>query len=302
MISAQSLSFSYGNNTNTLRNLSLEVPQGSLFGLLGPNGAGKSTLLNLLNGLLPLQQGKLQIGKSDGSTKVSLVPQDFAFYPSLSVIENLNFFAQVQGLRGVTCQQAIEHSLYVTKLEEHTKQRAENFSGGLKRRLNLAIGLLNQPDLLFLDEPTVGIDAQSRHFLLSSIQQLNKEGTTVVYTSHYMEEIETLCDHIAIMDHGEIKLCGSLEELLSQCESNTAYISLQEAISDNLQSALQQEFNHQINIIENSLHCDKPSTETLSKLFQAIDQSGNSIASIDYGRAKKLETLFLELTDKALRP
>lgn len=300
MISAHSLSFSYDNHTNTLRDLSLEVPQGSLFGLLGPNGAGKSTLLNLFNGLLPVQKGKLVIGNAD--TKISLVPQDFAFYPSLSVQENLNFFAKVQGLVGKQCQQAIEHSLFVTRLEEHTKQRAASFSGGLKRRLNLAIGLLNNPDLLFLDEPTVGIDAQSRHFLLNSIQQLNRNGTTVVYTSHYMEEIETLCDHIAIMDHGEIKRCGSLESLLHECSSDTAYIGLDNSIDQNLRSTLQQRFENNIDINDKTISCFTTSSAMLADILNMIEQSANTVTSIEYGKAKKLEALFLELTDKALRP
>lgn len=301
MISAQSLRFSYDHHTDVLNDLSLNIPEGSLFGLLGPNGAGKSTLLGLLNGMLPLQSGQLTVGQAD--SKISLVPQDFAFYPKLTVKENLLFFARIQGINGNNCQQAIEKSLHITRLQEHTNQRAERFSGGLKRRLNLAIGLLNSPDILFLDEPTVGIDAQSRHFLLNSIQELNNKGTTVVYTSHYMEEIEAICNHIAIIDDGKIKLQGAIESLLNQTQDDDSIkIELHQAIDAPLKESLSQVMKQGLAFSQHTISISSSESGSLSDVFQCIEASRQTIKHISYGQKKKLETLYLELTDTAIRP
>lgn len=226
------LSFTYAGETQpALHDISLAVTTGSCFGLLGPNGAGKSTLLSLLTGLLPLQQGNLQIYDTALNSNnlaqhtdllrntISLVPQDYAFYPTLTVQENLECFAGLYHLSGQNKQRAIEFAVQFCGLQDTLHRRAAACSGGVRRRLNLALGLLNQPKILFLDEPTVGIDAQSRHFIMQSIASLQQQGITIIYTSHYMEEIQTICDAVAIIDHGKLLLQDTLTNVMAQAAS-----------------------------------------------------------------------------------
>jgi ABC-type multidrug transport system ATPase subunit len=222
VIEVQGLSFRYpGAERDALQGLSLEVRAGSLFGLLGPNGSGKTTLISMLTGLLRPTGGTLRIGGETlpgglpaAQAMSALVPQDYAFYPRLSVMENLRFFGGALSLSGSELGSRIEEASAVAGLESFAGKRAEHLSGGLKRRLNLAIGLLNRPRLLLLDEPTVGIDPQSRQFILAAIKRLNAEGTTVLYTSHYMDEVQQLCDHIGVLDEGRLLAHGGLDELL----------------------------------------------------------------------------------------
>ena len=200
----------------------LSVERGSLFGLLGPNGAGKTTLLSILCGILPCPAGTVRIAGVDigverdaASSAIALVPQEYAFYPTLTVRENLTFFARMQRIPAAEMGARADEVMTITSLgRANADERADRLSGGLKRRLNMAIGLLNRPQLLLLDEPTVGIDPHSRHFILEAIRDINRAGTTVVYTSHYMEEVEFLCDDIAIIDQGRVLLRGVLSELL----------------------------------------------------------------------------------------
>lgn len=220
-ITVNNISFTYPDeNQPALEDVSLSISTGSCFGLLGPNGAGKSTLLALLTGIIKPQQGEILInGKLLTNTRtlhntISLVPQDYAFYPTLTASENLNCFAGLYGLYGVQKRERIDFAVKVCGLSELLDRRASACSGGVRRRLNLAIGLLNRPEILFLDEPTVGIDAQSRYFILESIQRLQREGMTIVYTSHYMEEIQAICDALAIIDHGKLLLQDTLANVL----------------------------------------------------------------------------------------
>lgn len=221
MIEIRDLRFRYpGATRDALAGLTLQVRDGSLFGLLGPNGSGKTTLISLLTGLLQAGAGEARIaGEPLPGTRATqalraLVPQDYAFYPRLTVLENLRCFGQVLGLSGVELKSRIDEVCAVAGLQDFLSKRAEQLSGGLKRRLNLAIGLLNRPRLLFLDEPTVGIDPQSRAFILAAIKRLNAEGATVIYTSHYMDEVQQLCDSIGVLDEGRLLAQGSLDELL----------------------------------------------------------------------------------------
>lgn len=206
-----------------LAGINLEVRRGSLFGLLGPNGSGKTTLISILTGILHANAGAVTIDGRDMPRDAgviqqfcSLVPQENAFYPTLTVAENLRFFADVQHIAADVRSQRIQESLQITGLAHATELRADRLSGGMKRRLSIAIGLLNHPRLLFLDEPTVGIDPQSRQFLLEAIKRINAGGTTVVYCSHYLEEVEFLCDEIAILDHGRVLRQGALTDLLAE--------------------------------------------------------------------------------------
>lgn len=224
-IAVQQLGFSYpGSGKPALSGISMTVRRGSCLGLLGPNGAGKSTLLSLLTGILPRQSGEIHLfGKPLTGDRAlrrdfALVPQDYAFYPTLRVRQNLECFAGLYGLRGAHKRERIDEVVAMCRLESVFNQCAAACSGGVRRRLNLAIGLLNQPRLLYLDEPTVGIDAQSRHFILASIKRLREAGMTVVYTSHYMDEVQALCDELVIVDEGRILLQDTLANVMSLAE------------------------------------------------------------------------------------
>ena len=222
MLTVENLSFRYpGGEETVLRDLSLEVPAGGIFGLLGPNGAGKTTLISILAGQLRAPAGRVAFGgepledlRRREPAVLGLVPQEFAFYPMLTCSENLRFFAAVQGLGGERLRERVAAVAAFARIENVQARRAGELSGGLRRRLNLAIGLLTEPRILLLDEPTVGVDPQSRAFLLESIRGLAAPGRTIIYTSHYMEEVEAICDHVAIIDGGRVLREGALDELL----------------------------------------------------------------------------------------
>ncbi len=287
----------------SLVDLNLSVPAGSLFGLLGPNGAGKTTLLSLLGGLLPCPPGRitadgqdLAAGTSRGAPGLSLVPQEHAFYSPLSVIDNLSIFAGVQGLGGADRRDRIGRAVRVTGLEDWLDKRADTLSGGLKRRLNLAIGLLNRPRILLLDEPTVGIDPHSRHFILETIRQLNADGVTVIYTSHYMEEVEKLCDHIAVMDRGRTLLQGPLDA--------TRRASGGQVLAVRTARAVPPETVERLSTLNVLLHREGQ----LDLVVADFDRGGEvlealrpfDIQSVRYG-GHTLESLFLHLTHRELR-
>ncbi|MGM0533474.1 MAG: ABC transporter ATP-binding protein [Campylobacterota bacterium] len=211
MIDIQNLRYGYGDKT-VLNGIDLHIPKGSVFGLLGPNAAGKTTLVSILTGLLKGYEGRVCIDAMDMRANCrriqaisSLVPQSLAFYKRLSAVENLEFFAGLYGVSGRDLSRRVQYAIAVTGLEEVAYAKAYTYSGGLQRRLNIAIGLLNAPKVIYLDEPTVGIDPQSRNRILAIIKELNaKEGITVVYTSHYMQEVAFLCNRIAIIDRGDL--------------------------------------------------------------------------------------------------
>jgi ABC-2 type transport system ATP-binding protein len=219
--------------SDALNEASLTIPTASIFGLLGPNGAGKSTLLSILNGLIPMQRGKIEIDGMDLAQQAAkikaisaLVPQEFAFYPSLTTRENLRFFAGVYAVPRDELAKRLQFCLDVCRLHEVLDRRAEHYSGGVKRRLNLAIGLLNAPRVLYLDEPTVGIDAESRQCIFDAIRMLKNDGTTIIYTSHYMEEVEAICDALAIIDRGRVLIQDEMHNLLQRSSAHQLHISL----------------------------------------------------------------------------
>lgn len=221
-IRIEQLSHTYaGAPSPALDNVTLTIARGALFGLLGPNGAGKTTLISVLTGILPLQKGEVRVlGKRLSQDRdavlamAGLVPQDYAFYPRLTGRENLRFFAGINGFHGLSAMERMDRAISICGIEDHLDRMAGEYSGGLKRRLNLAIGLLNDPRVLYLDEPTVGIDTRSRRFILDAIKALKTAGNTVIYTSHYMEEVEQLCDTVAIIDRGRVIAHQPIGELL----------------------------------------------------------------------------------------
>ena len=230
MIQIQSLSHRYpGADADALSGVSLNIGKGECWGLLGHNGAGKTTLMSLLAGLQEVQCGNIlfngkpmrRMSRTERQ-KIGLVPQDFAFYPQLSVWDNLLFFASLYKMRDKGRLNAL---LAQTDLTAHKHKAAKHLSGGLKRRLNFAIGLINAPELVFLDEITVGIDPQSRRFILDSVEVLTRSGVTVVYTSHYLPEIEQLCSKIALLQQGRLVYQGGLGELLASQTQRVRFIT-----------------------------------------------------------------------------
>jgi ABC-2 type transport system ATP-binding protein len=202
--------------------LSLEVDAGEVFGLLGPNASGKSTTLSAIAGILPVSSGFIRVGGLQAADRplayrrlLGLVPQELAFYEDLSAEANLVFFARLYGLAGRELRQRVEEALALVQLTEHARRPARTYSGGLQRRLNLACALLHQPALLLLDEPTVGLDLQSRETIFTSLRALRDRGTALIFTTHHLEEVELLCDRIGIMDQGRLIAQGTLDDLLT---------------------------------------------------------------------------------------
>lgn len=287
MIKITNLSKSYGDK-KAVDNLSLEIKEGSIFGLLGVNGAGKTTLLSILNGLVSKDSGRIELFglNLDKDLKEikkisSIIPQHLAFYENLSVKENLDFFASIQKANKEHYEQAIE----INSLGELLSQEASTLSGGQKRRLNIAIGLLNNPKIIYFDEPTVGVDPKSRNEILDSIKGYKKLGITVVYTSHYMNEIEKICDEVAIINNGKLVEQDSLENLITNRVSDK--ISVEVTYSDALE-ALELDCMSE-NIIATT-------EEELPKLLLLLKEKNIAIKQINYG-ATTLEKHFLDITE-----
>ena len=220
LLEVRSLAYDY-NGKLAVDHINFSIQPGEFFGLLGPNGAGKSTTIACVSGLLSRFRGEMFFsGKSFSPAKnlsdrqhIGIVPQDLAIYEHLTARENLQTFGGLFGLRGKNLQQAIHRQLEIAGLTDRANDLVKTYSGGMKRRLNLACGLIHQPQLVLLDEPTVGVDPQSRNHLFESLKQIQTEGTTILYTTHYMEEAERLCDRIGIMHGGKIIAIGSAKQL-----------------------------------------------------------------------------------------
>ncbi|PWT73832.1 MAG: ABC transporter ATP-binding protein [Bacteroidetes bacterium] len=222
-IQIEDLAFSYpGRSGLCLSHFNLEIFAGERFGLFGPNGAGKTTLMHLMTGLLHYKQGSIRLLGRDVkkhnkafNSLFGLVPQDFSFYPELSAVENLSFFGAWSGLNGMEIKKRTDELLETLGLNDYRSMPVGKFSGGMKRRINLAIAVMHHPQILFLDEPTVGVDVQTRHAIIAYLKYLNEKGTTLVYTSHQLNEAEELCERIAMIDEGNIIAIDNLENLLN---------------------------------------------------------------------------------------
>ncbi|MEN6314449.1 MAG: ABC transporter ATP-binding protein [Clostridiaceae bacterium] len=226
VIKARGLVKKYGRCI-VLDHLDLDIVKGEIFGLFGPNGAGKSTLVSILATVCKPTAGILMINGSDAVHQpdkaravIGLVPQEIALYPMLSGLDNLDFWAGIYGLRGSQKKQRIDEAVSVARLEDRIKDRVSKYSGGMKRRLNIAVSLLHHPEVLLMDEPTVGVDIQSRRYILDALAGLKKEGRTIVFTSHYIDELETLCDRIAVMGNGKILAMGRSADLVKEHGAN----------------------------------------------------------------------------------
>ncbi len=220
MIQLENVSRSFGD-LQAVSQFSIHIPQGQIFGLLGPNGAGKSTLISMLSGQLLPTSGSVRVSglspvSIEAKRKIGIAPQSLAIYEELSARANLEFFGRLYGLNGAGLKSACSQVLEFVGLSDRAGDRVEHYSGGMKRRLNLAVALLHDPDILLLDEPTVGVDPQSRNRLFESVLALKQRGKTIVYTTHYMEEAEKLCDRIAIVEHGKLLALDTVDRLIHQ--------------------------------------------------------------------------------------
>ncbi|HEY3755059.1 MAG TPA: ABC transporter ATP-binding protein [Opitutaceae bacterium] len=225
LLDVESVSVRFGTIT-ALDSVSLAIAPGEFFGLLGPNGAGKSTLMAVISGLRSPQAGSVSLNgrpaKDPAARSIlGLVPQGLALYPDLTAQENLQIFGGLQGLAGAELKSRVEELLQAVQLADRRKGLVNTFSGGMKRRLNLAAALLHRPKLLLCDEPTVGVDPQSRNAIFELLERLNREGMTVIYSTHYMEEASRLCSRIGIIDHGRMLALGNLDQLLGEAREVT---------------------------------------------------------------------------------
>lgn len=300
MLSLHDIHFRYSHAPGAaLAGISFNVNRGEILGLLGPNGAGKTTLISHLAGILSIQQGhitvdgdSLQQARRKNPSCIAIAPQEYAFYPTLTVKENLQCFGAISTTKNLAAR--IERALAFAQLEQFSQQRALTLSGGLKRRLNLAIATLSDPDYILLDEPTVGVDPQSRAFLLEAVQQLATSGVGIIYTSHYMEEVETLADRVVIIDHGTMLRQGSLDDLLAQGQPILKF--LQSGLSDAaVQNALQP-----YGTMQSPQQLLLNSNYSPSLALGALEQAGAQISHAEFGRFN-LEQLFMQLTQRSLR-
>jgi ABC-2 type transport system ATP-binding protein len=234
ILEVKGLAKKYGD-FEAVKGISFEVQEGEVFGLLGPNGAGKTQTISMLTGVISPTTGTARIGGHDlrkdmkAVKKVNgLVPQDLALYPTLSARTNLEFFGRIYGLHGKELKERVADVLRIVALTERADQAVNTYSGGMKRRVNIAAGLLHHPRLLFLDEPTVGVDPQSRNHIFESVMRLNRErGMSIVYTSHYMEEVELLCNRVAIIDEGRIIAMDTIKNLIALLGGGVIHLGLE---------------------------------------------------------------------------
>ena len=309
MIEIKDVTKSYGRQ-KVLQNVSFEIMEGELFGLLGPNGAGKSTLIDILTGIQSMDSGDIFInGKSIKTDKVEirkhlgLVPQDIALLEELNAVDNLEYFGGLYGLAGAELNSQIEKLLEVAGLTDKKKEKVKNYSGGMKRRLNIAVAMLHNPSILILDEPTVGVDAQSRQHIFDYIQSLAEQGTTILYTSHYMEEIEALCKRVFILDLGEEVAYGTKEEV-KKLVGHTQTVAL---TLDRVPAGFDEVLKNSENGIqfvtvdgqEIALTIDQ-TIFSMMKLIEQVEQAQLVIKSVNV-KETTLEEAFLQLTGKTLR-
>lgn len=309
MIEVQNLNKVF-KKTVAVEDVSFYIEEGESVGLLGPNGAGKSTTISMLATLLPPTKGTVKFDGKDVLKQPNLlrptlgvVPQEIALYGELSAYENMQFFGRIYGLKGQELEDKIQEVLELVGLTERQKDAVETYSGGMKRRINIAVALMHDPKFLIMDEPTVGIDPQSRNYILDMVRKLNREkGLTVLYTSHYMEEVEKLCDRVYIMDHGRIIASGTKEELKSILSNEeTVQILLQQhskQFSDLLSSHAS--INRVIETEDGYNLIVSKGEQVLSVIFDYARQANLEITGVQV-QTPTLEDVFLHLTGRKLR-
>ena len=294
----------YGTLT-ALNDVSLEIAPGEFFGLLGPNGAGKSTLMSLVAGLRSADAGTLTLDgatlgttESAGRTALGLVPQHIALYQDLSADQNLRIFGELYGLRGAALRERVNEALAAVQLADLRRDQVKTFSGGMQRRLNLAAALLHRPKLLLCDEPTVGVDPQSRNAIFEYLERLNRAGLAIIYSTHYMEEATRLCSRIGIIDHGRILALGSLDELLTRLpfEEEIRFVADDRTAPLVRQLATQGELT-----TLDDTHRFRPRPDYKLSAFYAVTESLGLPARLFTSQRPTLEALFLHLTGRNIR-
>jgi len=298
----------YGERT-AVDGISFEIARGETYGLLGPNGAGKTTTISMICGLLRRDGGEVvvagrpvDIGATEAKAKIGYVPQDLAIYPDLTARENLVFFGRLQRMGGRDLATRVDEILALTDLTDRAKDRVDSFSGGMKRRLNIGIGLLHKPALLVLDEPTVGVDPQSRNAILSSVADLGREGMAVLYTTHYMEEAERLCDRIGIIDEGRIKAEGTRRELVALVgQKDRVDLVASGAVGPAVTALQALDFVEEATLGDGTIELVVDEARNhLPGILQTAAEHGAIVRSVEVVEPD-LEAVFLHLTGKALR-
>ncbi|MBC8450256.1 MAG: ABC transporter ATP-binding protein [Chloroflexi bacterium] len=307
-IQVQDLHKDFGD-VYAVQGVSFDVDASEIFSLLGPNGAGKTTVISMLSCLLePTQGDALVMGHSilreqtAVKAAIGVVPQEVALYEDLSARENLVFWGKMYGLRGAALRQRVDEVLEVIGLAERQKGRVDKFSGGMKRRLNIGIALLHRPQVIIMDEPTVGIDPQSRRNILDNVKELNQQGMTVLYTTHYMEEAQEISDHIAIMDQGKViargthdelvKIVGELDRIDLTINTESARVIEQWRATEGVHRVLAGDGTLTLLVDDSNV--------VLPRLFESATQTGVRITSVEI-QEPNLEAVFLHLTGRALR-
>ena len=306
MVEVTDLQKNYGA-FEALKKISFNIKQGELYGLLGPNGAGKTTTISILSSILMFNDGNVKIAGYDlkknpleCKKSIGVVPQEIALYNDLSAYENLIFWGSLFRIHKAELIKNVDETLKVLGLYERKNDKVKTYSGGMKRRINLASALLHKPKVLLLDEPTVGIDPQSRNLIFEVLEKLHKDGMTIIYTTHYMEEAERLCDRIGIIDNGEILVQGSLDQLrkLSTIKE-TVEISFNN-LSEDIYIKIAGEWPD-LQRIDNTIHFYSMNIKNdLSKIIIKCSDAGLDIMHVDIKKIN-LETIFLSLTGKQLR-
>lgn len=307
ILEVKSLNKRYGDKL-AVDNMNLKIAKGEILGLLGPNGAGKTTLINSIIGITDIQSGEINIfGKSmkqhplEIKKSIGVVPQNLALLNELTAIENVTYFAKLYGLKGEGLKAGVREALEFTNLWERRNEFPKKFSGGMQRRLNIACSIAHKPELIIMDEPTVGIDPQSRNHILESIKKLNELGSTIIYTSHYMEEVEAICTRVVIMDNGRLIAEGTREKLAEYVShEQVADISLENANYSIVQAIKGIYGIKECTLSANTLTVVMDKSSNISRVLNAVAEKGGIITKVNMQEAT-LEDVFLTLTGKTLR-
>lgn len=304
---AKQISKSY-HSRKAVDQLSLQIESGTFYSLLGPNGAGKTTTINLLSTLIPTDSGEIIIDNLNASQNklkikslIGIVPQEISLYDDLSAEENLKFWGKMYQVPAHELKSRIEILLKDFGLSDRKNDKIKTYSGGMKRRINIAAALLHRPKIVFMDEPTVGIDPQSRNNIYDAIQQMKKDGITIIYTTHYMEEAERFSDKVGIIDNGKIIAEGTVDELKAFAKQHEQLIIHVHEISDSQKTELKNKFSTACSIQDKTIHVEMPQIK--KELIPILNFCASLQLEIEQAEIQKanLESVFLSLTDKTLR-
>lgn len=307
IVEVKNLNKRYGDKL-VIDNMNLNIRKGEILGLLGPNGAGKTTLINSIIGITEIQSGEINIFEKNMrqfsmeiKRNIGVVPQNIALLNEFTAIENVTYFARLYGLNGIELKESVRQALEFTNLWERRKEYPKKYSGGMQRRLNIACSIVHKPELIIMDEPTVGIDPQSRNHILESIKKLNELGSTIIYTSHYMEEVEAICTRVAIMDNGRLIAEGSKEELSKYIlEDQVVEIVLSNPGFTIIEAVKNVYGVKECSFCDNKMSLVLEKSCNISKIINAITNKDGIIVKINMEQAR-LEDVFLSLTGKKLR-